>query len=104
MGEDRGHVDAAARDEIEVDLHRVATTPLDLLDPEGIRADDRDLLEVERRPLEASRCLHARHHDRTPWGDDAEPDFDRRREPDGVVHYVHAAAVQPGGAVPWPHE
>src|SRR5678815_800195 len=46
MGEDRRAVEAAALHEVEVDLHGVPAPSLELLDPEGIRADQLDLLEV----------------------------------------------------------
>src|SRR5512134_3551496 len=41
VGDDRGRVDAAALDEVEVDLHRVPLTSLELLHAEGVRADHR---------------------------------------------------------------
>src|SRR5262245_9530386 len=59
VGHDRRHVDAPLAHEVEVDIHRVPAFTLELLDPEGIRSDDRDLLEVQRRPLEPARHLDA---------------------------------------------
>src|SRR5262245_22006080 len=57
VGEDLRDVDAAALHEVEVDLHRVGAPSLELLDAEGVRADDGDLLEVERCPFEPLRRL-----------------------------------------------
>ena len=73
---------------------------LELLDAEGVRADDGDLLEVERRPLEAPRDLDAGDHDRAARRHDADAHLDRLREADRVVHHVDAAAVEPRHAVP----
>ena len=73
---------------------------LELLDAEGVRADDRDLLEVERRPLEAPRHLDAGDDDRAARRRDADAHLDRLREADRVVDDVDAAAVEPRHAVP----
>src|SRR5439155_25812636 len=102
--DDGRHVDPAARHQLEVDLHRVPPPALELLDAEGIGADDLDLLEVEWGPLEALRALAARHDDRGAGGGDAQGDLHRLGEADGVVDDANAAAVQPGRAVPRPHQ
>src|SRR5215467_6332077 len=49
----------AACDEVEVMLHGVLRDACYLLDAEPVRADDAQLLEVQRRPLEALRRLDA---------------------------------------------
>jgi hypothetical protein len=54
-----------------------------LLDAEAVRADDRDLLEVERRPLEAARRLDAERDDRA--ADVREPQADSKVSGDDTV-------------------
>src|SRR5207247_1793081 len=73
VGEEGRHVDPSARYQREVDLHRMAAPPLELLHAEGVRADDRDLLEVEGCPLEAAWHLDPGDDDRAPRRGDAEP-------------------------------
>src|SRR5262249_5943971 len=102
--QDGSRVDPTARDEIEVYLHRVAPPSLELLDAEGVGADDRDLLEVERRPLEAPWRLHPGDDDRAARRGDAEAGLDRARRTDRVVDDVDTAAVEPGKAVPRAHD
>src|SRR6185436_3825850 len=75
MGEDRRAVEAAALDQIEVDLHGVPAPSLELLDAEGVRADQLDLLEVQRRPFEAPGHLDAGHHDGATWGHHPDADL-----------------------------
>src|SRR5205823_15119692 len=89
---------------LEVYLHRMPPPALELLDAEGIGADDLDLLEVEWGPLEALRALDARHDDRGAGGGDAQGDLHRPGEAGGVVADADAAAVQPGRSVPRPHQ
>src|SRR5436190_1038358 len=104
VGEEGRHVDPSARYQREVDLHRMAAPPLELLHAEGVRADDRDLLEVERCPLEAAWHLDPGDDDRAPRRGDAEPHLERLGEADGVVHDVEPATVEPGEPVPGGHD
>src|SRR5439155_4800558 len=102
--DDGRHVDPAARHQVEVDLHRMPPPALELLDAEGIGTDDLDLLEVERRPLEALRAFDTGHDDRSAGCGDADGNLDRLGEANGVVDDADTAAVQPGRAVPRPHQ
>src|SRR5215471_10761902 len=100
VGHDRCHVDAPLAHEVEVDLHRVPAFALELLDSESIRSDDGDLLEVQRRPLEAAWHLDAGDDERTARGGDPDADLDGLRVADGVVDDVDTAAVEPGHPEP----
>src|SRR5207253_4629329 len=51
--DDRRHVDPMRAEQIEVVAHGVLPLPVPLLDAEGVRADEIDLLEVVGRPFEA---------------------------------------------------
>ena len=51
-------------DEVEVVLDAVLAHAVDLLEPERVRADHRDLLEVQRRVLPPRRPVHAGLHER----------------------------------------
>src|SRR5262249_60357523 len=80
-------------------LHRVLADAAKLLDAERIGADDAQLLEIDRRPLEAFRCFDADDRQNPARADDAHTDFDRLRRADRVVHGVDAA-VEHRQAVP----
>src|SRR5207302_2431954 len=56
VGYERGEVEAGG-DEVEVVLEGVLAHARDVLHAEGVGADDPELLEVQRRPLEAGRRL-----------------------------------------------
>ena len=89
--QDRRDVEAPGSQQVEVDLHRVLAGALEVLLAEGVRTDQRDLLEVERRPLEAPRDFDAGDDDRTPGSNDADPGLDGLGQPHGVVDHVDAA-------------
>ena len=55
VGQHPGEVDPAGGGEVEVVLDAVLADALDLLDAEGVGADQADLLEVERAPLPSAR-------------------------------------------------
>ena len=50
--EDRGDVQTAVRDEVEVPFHGVFAQPLKLLDAKTVGADDTDFLEIQWCPFE----------------------------------------------------
>src|SRR4029453_5871209 len=91
MRDDGGDVDPPPSHQIEIDLHGVTPFALELLDAERVRPDDRDLLEVERRPLEAARHLDAGDDDRAPRRRAPDADLDRLRIAPGIVHEVAVA-------------
>src|SRR6266566_5224883 len=62
VGDHRGEVESGG-DEVEIVLHRVLGDPADFLDSEPVRADDMQLLEIQRCPPEPPRPLDAGDHD-----------------------------------------
>ena len=101
MRQDRRDVDAAAcAPARSTTPSRAGGAPPNCLDAERVRADERDLLEVERRPLEAARRLDAGQRRCAPRRFvDAQPDLERLGLADRVVDDVDAA-VQHGQAAP----
>src|SRR5207302_8507446 len=71
----REQVDASVARQVEVVLGAVLAAGLDLLDPEGVRADPRDLLEVQRAPLPACRAVEAGFHQRAPRPEQTDTDL-----------------------------
>src|SRR5947209_4293807 len=90
MGDDRRHVQALGANEFEIPLHRVLAAAIALLDAEGIRADDGDLLKVHRRPLELTRNFDACHDDARTWPGHAHLHLERFRGTHRVVYHVDA--------------
>ena len=68
-----------SRDEVEVVLERVLAHSADLFDAERVRPDHPQLLEVQRRPLEALRRLDSADDQRAARGEQAHRRLDRLR-------------------------
>src|SRR5262245_48237518 len=100
VGQYGGHVDAPLPDEVEIYLHRVPALTLEVLDAEGVRPDDGDLLEVQWRPLETARHLDAGDHEGTAGSGHADAHLDRLGESHRIVDDVDTAAVKPGHPEP----
>src|SRR5262249_24284137 len=95
MGDDGRDVDLAGAGEVGVVAHGMRAPAGPLLDAEGGRADQVDLLEVVRRPLEAARRVDPRDDDGGAWPGDPHRDLEALRRPDGIVDDAHPArAVQ----------
>ena len=86
-------VDATVGDQVEVVADAVLALALDLLDPERVRPDPGDLLEVERAPLPSARRVHAALHERAARLEHADAHLERLGLADGVVDDVDAAGV-----------
>src|ERR1700757_3175112 len=82
--DDRRQVEAVA-DEVEVVRHGVLGRSAHLFDAEAVRADNAQLLEVQRGPLEAPGRLHAGDDERAACREQPQRRLDVLAGADGVV-------------------
>src|SRR5438132_9072043 len=77
-------VDPTVGDEVEVVADAVLPFAVDGLDPERVRPDPGDLLEVEGAPLPSSWRVHAALYERAARLENADAHLERLRLADGV--------------------